>query len=213
MPHAPYRFCLILVFALITLFNVQAQNNLIITEFMASNANGLLDENGDTSDWIEIHNSGPGPTSLEGWFLTDNRANLTKWRFPATNLSANGYLIVFASGKNRVTPGTPLHTSFNLAAAGGYLALVEPDGVTIATEYNYLEQFADISFGFGLGPSRITEPLVPLNAAFRYLIPAAPVDEAWRSPAPFDDASWSNGTMAAGYDLNPTPLNVAYAVA
>ena len=33
-----------------------ATGPLLITEFMAVNETGLTDDNGDRSDWIEIHN-------------------------------------------------------------------------------------------------------------------------------------------------------------
>src|SRR5262245_56971777 len=101
----------------------RAAESLLITEFMASNNGFLLDEDGDSPDWIEIYNSGTNAASLNGWYLTDDPSDLTRWRFPATNLAANGYLIVFASGKDRRTPGAPLHTDFKLDSSGGYLAL------------------------------------------------------------------------------------------
>ena len=90
-----------------------------ITEFMAANSRTLLDEDGDHSDWIELFNSGPVTTSMDGWFLTDDFGTLTKWRLPATNLAANAALVVFASGKDRAAPGASLHTNFKLDASGG----------------------------------------------------------------------------------------------
>ena len=39
----------------------------------------------------------------------------------STTIAPGGYIVVFASGKDRRTPGSELHTSFSLAAAGGYL--------------------------------------------------------------------------------------------
>jgi hypothetical protein len=129
---------------------LQAQG-LIINEFLAVNESGLTDSDGATSDWIEILNSGPTTVSLSGWFLTDNAAQLRKWQFPATNLSANGYLVVFASGKNRTTAGAELHTNFQLDGDGEYLALVMPDGVTVASQFTpkFPKQYKDISFGVG----------------------------------------------------------------
>jgi hypothetical protein len=87
--------------------------------------------------------------NLTGWRLTDDANNLSKWTFPATNLPPGGFLIVFASSKNRGTPGAQLHTSFNLSADGEYLALIKPDGVTIASEYapTFPPQFPNISYG------------------------------------------------------------------
>src|SRR5262245_54956071 len=76
---------------------LRAAEPVTITEFAASNANGLRDENGDTSDWIELFNGGTTNVNLNGWFLTDSPDNLTKWRLPATNLGPNLFLIVFAS--------------------------------------------------------------------------------------------------------------------
>ena len=70
---------------------------LLITEFLASNDEGLEDENGDTSDWIEIHNAGDVPANLDGWHLTDDADRLAKWTFPAVTVAADDYLVVFAS--------------------------------------------------------------------------------------------------------------------
>lgn len=88
--------------------------------------------------------------NLDGWYLTDNAGNLTKWRFPATNLAGGSFMIVFASAKDRRVPGSRLHTSFSLTAGGEYLALVKPDGVTVASEYSpsYPQQVPDVSYGF-----------------------------------------------------------------
>src|SRR5688500_10703460 len=69
--------------------------DIVISEFMASNQDGLIDEDGHTSDWIELHNTTAAPVDLQGWFLTDRRDNLTRWQFPSTTIAANGYLIVF----------------------------------------------------------------------------------------------------------------------
>src|SRR5437016_14664173 len=86
--------------------------DVLISEFMAANDGPVVDEDGDTSDWIEIHNAGTNVVDLNGWFLTDKAANLTQWRFPAVILAPNAYLLVFASGKDRRTPAATLHTSF-----------------------------------------------------------------------------------------------------
>src|SRR5260221_310846 len=171
-----------------------------ITEFMADNSKTLLDEDGDSSDWIEIHNPGPTPVALDGWFLTDKNSNLRKWRFPATNLIVNGYLVVFASGKDRSVPGAPLHTNFKLASAGGYLALVRPDGISVATEFNYGQQHTDISFGI----SRLLDaaPLVATGSLARVLVPSDDfLGLEWTGGSePFDDSGWLSATNALGFD-------------
>src|SRR5438876_12114489 len=71
----------------------------MITEFLAANNNGLVDNHGHTSDWIEIYNPQVANFDLSGYYLTDNTNNLTEWQFPAgTTMTGGSYMIVFASG-------------------------------------------------------------------------------------------------------------------
>ncbi|MGB0386056.1 MAG: lamin tail domain-containing protein [Ardenticatenaceae bacterium] len=160
----PYGFVFLSVFSFWVLYGtllVYAQvakeyvaadgpNGLVlISEFMASNDNTLADEDGDYSDWIEIHNRDSTLVNLEGWYLTDDDDELTKWRFPSATLAPDSYLVVFASNKDRADAGSVLHTNFKIKSSGEYLALVEPDGRTIAAEYapEYPPQFEDVSYG------------------------------------------------------------------
>ncbi|MBT45553.1 MAG: hypothetical protein CL922_09095, partial [Deltaproteobacteria bacterium] len=104
---------------------------------MAVNGSTLADEDGDFSDWIEIGNSGTEPIDLGGWHLTDDETNPTKWTFPGSTPLAGGQsLVVFASGKNRRQWGRPLHTNFALNRSGEFLALVAPDGATLASRFS-----------------------------------------------------------------------------
>ena len=129
----------------------------VISEFLAANAETLNDEDGEASDWIEIHNPNAFAIDLDGYYLTDDASNLTQWRLPAVQVPADGYRLVFASAKNRTNPAANLHTNFKLSATGEYLALVLPDGVTIATAFapGFPAQVTDVSYGFPLagGPA------------------------------------------------------------
>ncbi|MDC1206739.1 chitobiase/beta-hexosaminidase C-terminal domain-containing protein, partial [Akkermansiaceae bacterium] len=120
-----------------------------MSEFLADNDETLNDSDGDQSDWIEIENTSGVTGDLGGWFLTDDPLLLTKWELPAVELANGGQLIIFASAKDRAPVVGELHTNFKLqSSAGGYLALVKPDGTTIASEFtDYPEQFTDISYG------------------------------------------------------------------
>ena len=62
-----------------------AEDRVVITEFMAINNSTLTNQYGAHPDWIELYNTGPASVNLDGWYLTDDPANLSKWRFPATN--------------------------------------------------------------------------------------------------------------------------------
>lgn len=188
-----------------------AASPVIISEFMAANSTTLADEDGEFSDWIELYNSSVASVNLLDWSLTDNAGSLTKWRFPATNVPPGGFITVFASEKNRRTPGAPLHTNFRLGASGEYLALIEPDGVTVATQFSpaFPAQVTDVSFGFGLETRSFT--LVPTNAAIRALIPGGSTfGNSW-TLANFDDSAWIAGAGAVGFDTGiPDPVEDLY---
>ncbi len=132
-----------------------------INEFMASNKKTLHDEDGDSSDWIELYNAGNTEVSLNGWYLTDEATNLTKWRFPSVVLqgagakNTNSYLVVFASGKNRTTLPGQLHTSFQINKGGGYLALVDPTTNIISEIPSFPPQVTDVSYGRDVSDPKI----------------------------------------------------------
>ena len=183
---------------LISTLPVPAQ--VMISEFMASNGQTLADEDGDFPDWMELYNDGGAAVNLDGWFLTDSAANLTRWRIPAVTLAPKGLLVVFASGKNRSDPAAPLHTSFSLDASGEYLALVRPDGVTVASAYTpqFPEQFRDVSYGIG---QRITTTLfLDQGATARVLVPTdGDLGMTWIQPG-FNHSTWMSGPTGVGYE-------------
>jgi len=57
----------------------------VLSEFLAANETGLLDEDGEAQDWIELQNRGATSVDLEGWSLTDDRA------FPANGRSRQSH--------------------------------------------------------------------------------------------------------------------------
>ncbi len=130
----------------------------VLTEFCASNLNGLKDEDGDAEDWIELHNAGATAVNLAGWSLTDDADFPGKWTFPELNLPPGQYVVVFASGKDRRAAGTGarLHTNFKLGGDGEYLGLFDanaPRRVSSALAPKYPTQRNDYSFGLSSGAS------------------------------------------------------------
>ncbi len=61
--------------------NVHAQiPNIIINEFLALNSNIIYDKDlFQYSDWIEIYNDDLSEINLNGYFITDNLNDPTKW--------------------------------------------------------------------------------------------------------------------------------------
>lgn len=142
-------FSLLKPFFLSFLININIfSQSVLINEFMASNSFVLTDKDGEYSDWIEIYNPTSNEVNLSGWSLTDDKNDSFKWIFPDTIVNANGYLIVFASGKNLTDPPGELHTNFKLATEGEYLALFDSDGISVSEFDPYPEQYADISYGY-----------------------------------------------------------------
>lgn len=134
----------------------QGVGSLVINEFMASNDLTIVDGDGDYSDWLEVYNPTTESVSLVGCYLTDDKEELTKWVFPdrtESAVSANGYLVVFASDQDETDYVDSLgyiHTTFKLSATTEDIALVDTDGQTvISSYYDYLEQGTDVSYGVG----------------------------------------------------------------
>ncbi|MCH8922864.1 MAG: lamin tail domain-containing protein, partial [Planctomycetes bacterium] len=173
--------------------------DLVISELLAINDGILRDEDGEFSDWVEVHNPTVAAVELDGWHLTDEVDNLTKWEFPDVSLDAGGYLVVFASGKDRRAAGAELHTNFQLSGDGEFLALVEPDGETIAHQFEpeFPRQAEDISYGLG---QEVTT-LVAAGAASRTLIPAnGDLGESWTA-TDFNDNDWIDGPTGVGFEV------------
>lgn len=168
---------------------------------MAANATGLLDEDGEFSDWIEIYNPGREPVSLQGWKLTDDEGQL-KWSFPNVVLPRQTQLLVFASGKDRTNAAAELHTNFSLDRDGEYLALVRPDG-TVASSFapEYPAQITDVSYGVTM---HIDErAFVPAGSTADFLAPAdQSLSETWMLPET-DSSSWAKLANGVGYDRIP----------
>ncbi len=121
----------------------------VISELQAANSTGLRDDDGQTTDWIEIWNPSAEPVALDRWALTDDFRSPAKWRFPAVHLGPGEFLVVFATGKNRTNPAAALHANFRLDPAGEYLAIVEAGSDRAVHEFlpKYPRQIADLSFG------------------------------------------------------------------
>ena len=175
----------------------------MITEFLASNDNDVRDEDYTRPDWIEVTNVGDSEVSLEGWHLTDDASDLTKWRFPDVSINAGASHVVFASGKDRIDPTLPLHTNFRLNAKSGYLGLIDPQhNVAFDFGSEYPPQLPDVSFGL---PQPTSERmLVSPGDAVRVLVPSPEnggdtLGSRWIEPD-FADSHWKQGTTGVGYE-------------
>ena len=85
--------------SLLAIYFLNASNLLAdfsITEIKAVAELTGLDDDGEPSDWIEITNSGDSAASLEGYYLTNNSNDLTRWQLPDVKISAGRSIVIFA---------------------------------------------------------------------------------------------------------------------
>lgn len=140
--------------------------DLVINEFLASNQSGLLDEDGQEEDWIEIYNRGTNAVELRDWSLSDDPELPGFWTFGPGQIAPGEYLVVFASGKDRRTPtGTNrFHTNFQLGSGGGFLGLFTSDSPRVLASgfTDYPLQRNDNSYGYDpQGNPRYFNPPTP----------------------------------------------------
>jgi uncharacterized protein (TIGR03437 family) len=101
--------------------NSQAQPaDVRLNEIVAVNTGGYKDDAGDADPWVEVHNLGPGPVTLNNFYLTDDQANPTKWQLPARTLADGEFLILWLDGE---TGEGDTHANFKLQTTGGKLYL------------------------------------------------------------------------------------------
>lgn len=118
-----------------------------VNEFMAANSTGLLDEDRDRPDWIEIYNAGSEPVNLDGYWLSDKADNPFRWRFPEVSVAPGEYLLVFASGKDRADPEAEfLHTNFKLALNDEHVVFSNASGRLI-DKIAVSGMIVDVSYG------------------------------------------------------------------
>ena len=169
----------------------------MISELMADNVSSIVDEDGAESDWIEIFNPDPVPVNMAGWHLTDDPIDPDKWTFPSVVISPGGFLIVWASGKDRTADPAHLHTNFNLRAEGEYLALVSPALVKVTEFSDYPGLDEDQTFGSQYLERHFCHP----GAAANLRIPTDDsLGTTWTQPG-FTPTGWTNAPINVGFGM------------
>jgi CotH protein/chitobiase/beta-hexosaminidase-like protein/lamin tail-like protein/Fn3 domain-containing protein len=191
---------LLAAFIFIALPRAASGGEPVISELLAAGGGTFLDQDGDDSDWLEIHNPGDVPVSLDGWYLTDRAEEPKKWRIPAVTLARKGFLVIFASDKDRADPASELHANFKLEDAGGYLALSHPDGtVAFAFAPSYPPQVR--GYSYGLRQQVTSTALIAPGAPAAALVPSSDALGLSWTGVSFDDSHWVHGTTGVGYDF------------
>lgn len=91
----------------------------VMNEYSAANLSTTLDNHNDYEDWVEFYNPDAIDADISNYQLSDNPDKPGKWKFPqGTTVPANGYLVVWLSGRDQVDPGY-IHANFKLTQTKG----------------------------------------------------------------------------------------------
>ncbi len=107
----------------------------VINEYSASNLSSFMDNYEKYEDWVELYNPGFSAVDLDGYGLSDKINNPFKWVFPeGTLIPANGFLRIWASGRNESTSPNHLHSNFKLSQTkdeAEHVVLTDPSGTSL----------------------------------------------------------------------------------
>lgn len=154
----PIRRFFILFLLLLVIIQSSISQDVVINEVMSLNLTVILDEFEENSDWVELYNKTSNSINLLGFHLSDDPEEPDKWTFPEILIEPNGFLLVFASGRDTI--GTfDLHTNFKINSEGETLIFSHANG-NILDELQVIELAKDRSYG------RITDGGIELETFY-----------------------------------------------
>ena len=180
-----------------------------INEVVSSNS-VYIDEDGDTPDWLELHNYGIQDISINGWFLSDDVDDLEKWIFPNITLSPNQYLLLWASSKDRSNISYS-RTLVNQGDAFKYLIPTSEPGSTWKTLSFDDSGWSESASGFGYNDADDTT-IIPTGTTSVYLRKVFEITDLSSISSlildiDYDDAfvAYLNGVEVARANINGVP--------
>jgi len=138
-------------------------SGLVINEIMASNSLSVSDQDGEYDDWVELYNGNNFSLDLNGYYLSDNENDLTKWSFSNVSIPANDYLIVWCDTAGSTQNG--LHTDYRLSSDQEEVYLTSPTGVVVDAVH-YVNMPTDIAYARvpnGSGPMQYQDHTYEAN--------------------------------------------------
>lgn len=102
---------------------------LVINEVCPDPKMSIPDEDGEVVDWLEIRNNTNRDIELSNYYLSDKENRPMKWKFPdGAVVPANGYYLVYCSGKDKLQSNGVPHTNFSLSAERETIVLSDSAG-------------------------------------------------------------------------------------
>lgn len=120
---------------------------IVISEVMASNRSSATDASGHLSDWIELYNAGDQTAVLDGAYLSDDALDPMAWQIQSLSIEPGEYAVIFCAGDAAQAGEAP----FALARTGSVITLTGAVGnllcsveCTMVGEDRALALFGDV---------------------------------------------------------------------
>ena len=172
----------------VSIFTIQKDANaqLYINEFLASNDTSFAGPQVDYPDWIEIYNAGATDVMLGGYYMSDVLDVTSAYQIPSTypdsvTVPAGGFIVFYA---NKEEASSVFNLNFKLSGSGEQIGLWDSNQVVVDT-LTYLTQYTDTSYG------RVTDG----GATWAFLTPTTP--GATNQMAPTNTDLYINEFMAS----------------
>ena len=186
--------------------NMADASSVAINEIMAANIDEFVSPAFNFDGWMELYNKTNQTVQLSGLYLSDDAANLKKWRLPSSLgvLPAQGYQVVWFDSDDIAPQNAP----FKLDVDGGTIFLSDEQG-TIIAQQTYPAAMQRVSYarttdgGETWGTTATPTPGAS-NAASRFAsqqLDAPQVDQPSRL---FDGTFTATVTIPAGATLRYT---------
>ena len=86
--------------------------DIVLNEVLFKNTCSVIDTYGDFSDLVELYNRSGETVPLDGYYLSDDFSDPTRFSLAGQSIAPHGYLLVFLSGKESASG--ELHAPFSL---------------------------------------------------------------------------------------------------
>lgn len=190
---------------------------IVINEIVTDNTLSL-DDQGNTSDWLELYNPTDNPVSLAGYSISDDWTDPQKHVLDASmELAPGAHLLLWASGSKN---SSNKHLPFRLNNDGEAVGLFAPDGSSInwIAVPSMSENAAYARIPDGSADWRVVEvatPEAPNTATTRTTISLVETGSTWRyldtdtvavdwMNLGFNDGPWASGAAPLGYGDSQT---------
>ncbi len=143
--------CFWVLLGLFFMFSANSKSQVLINEIQSSNHSTSKDDFNEFPDWIELLNVSGSEVNLDGWTLTDDVLQISKWTFPEIIMPPGSYLLIYASGRDIKQEQVFWHTVINEGDTFRYIIPTDTVSPNWKTE-DYLDfnwSLGKSGFGYG----------------------------------------------------------------